>query len=438
MADKLPQERRLRSDVFVMFGSKGIVTLLNVASSIVVARALGPSGRGTVAVAFALTLILVQLGTLGLTSANPYLTAQDPGRRGHLITNSLLLAIGIGVALVGVGALLKVFAPSVVKGLSWTETMLAITAIPAMLAALFLQSVLLGEGRMVSYNAGEVLLAVLLFAAQFVALVVFDAGVTGALAVTLATQVTAVIVWLRVLTRGTGRLDPPDRSLAWETLRYAFRIYMATLVAFLVIRIDMLMVNGFLGAGDAGQYSVAVALADGMYIIPAVIATNLFARVARGLGGDASAQVFRSVAVLYAGLCLISVALAAIAVRVLYGAAFSDATSLYYWLAPGVFCLGMINILAQHFAGRGFPIEAALVWIPGLILNVLMNALLLKPEGVYIASLSSSITYLLVLILHMRLFAKEQGGWSVMRPNLGEVVRFVRVAVGRTAPEAGV
>jgi O-antigen/teichoic acid export membrane protein len=431
-------ERRLRSDVFLMFGSKGFVTLLNVASSIVVARALGPSGRGTVAVAFALTLVLVQLGTLGLASANPYLTAQNPEVKGRLITNSLLLAIGIGVALVAVGALLKVFVPSVVKGLSWTETMLGISAIPAMLATLFLQSVLLGEARMVAYNAGEIALAALLFAAQFLVLVVFDGGVTGALAVTLVMQVLAVLVWLEVLTRGRRRLDPPDRSLVWETLRYAFRIYVSTLVAFLVIRVDMLMVNGFLGAADAGQYSVAVALADGMYIIPTVIATNLFTRVARGLDGDSSAQVFRSVAVLYAGLCLISIALAGIAVRLLYGVAFSDATSLYYWLGPGVFCLGMITILSQHFAGRGFPLEAALVWIPGLVVNVLLNVIFLKREGVYIAALTSSIAYFVILLLHMRVFAKEQGGWAVMRPNLGEVVRFVRVALGRTAPEAGV
>src|SRR4051812_47216208 len=193
-------ERRLRSDVFLMFGSKGFVTLLNVASSIVVARALGPSGRGSVAVAIALTLVLVQVGTLGLASANPYLTAQDPTRRGRLITNSLLMALGIGVALVAVGALLKVFFPSVVSGLSWTETMLAISAIPAMLAAVFLQSVLLGEARMVAYNAGEIALAAVLFTAQFLVLVVFDGGVAGALAVTLVTQVLAVLVWLGVLT----------------------------------------------------------------------------------------------------------------------------------------------------------------------------------------------------------------------------------------------
>src|SRR3954452_4126395 len=99
-------ERRLRSDVFLMFGTKALVTVLNIGSSIVVARVLGPSGRGTVAVAIALTMLLVQFGTLGMTSANPYFVAQDADRRGRLVTNSLLLSLGIGVVLVLVGVAL--------------------------------------------------------------------------------------------------------------------------------------------------------------------------------------------------------------------------------------------------------------------------------------------------------------------------------------------
>lgn len=435
MGRLMASERRLRSDVFLMFGSRTLVMILNVGSSIVVARALGPTGRGEVAVGIALAALLVQFGTLGLTTANPYFVAQDPTTRGRLLANSVVLSLVLGALLIGVGIALKSVVPSAVHGLTWPQTLLAMSAIPVMLASMFLQSLLLGEGRMIAYNGGEILTAVVAFAAQFVALVVLGGGVTAALGVMVGGWVVASVFWLVVLLK-TGHLERPDTSIVRQTLRYAFRVYAATLVAFLVIRVDMLMVNGILGSRDAGQYSVAVALADGMYLIPTVIATNLFARVARGLEGESSAQVFRSVAVLYGVLCLISVALAAVAIRYLYGPAYHAATPLYYWLAPGVFCLGMINILAQHFAGRGFPLEAALVWIPGLALNILINALLLKHGGVYIASLSSSVTYALILLLHMRMFAKEQGGWRVMRPRIGEVVRFVRVAVSRTAPEA--
>jgi O-antigen/teichoic acid export membrane protein len=154
------------------------------------------------------------------------------------------------------------------------------------------------------------------------------------------------------------------------------------------------------------------------------------------MDSQATAEIFRSVAVLYAAVCAVSVAFAGLAVRLLYGQQFAPATDLYYWLAPGVFCLGMINILAQHFAGRGFPLEAVLVWVPGVALNIAINVWLLPREGAYIAALASSITYFVVLLLHMRMFAGEVGGWDALRPRPREVVRFVRVALGRTAPEA--
>ncbi len=67
--------------------------------------------------------------------------------------------------------------------------------------------------------------------------------------------------------------------------------------------------------------------------------------------------------------------------------------SLYYWIVPGVFCLGMLTILSNHFAGRGFPIEAGLIWVAGLALNLAINVAFLTVFGTYIASLASSIAY---------------------------------------------
>ena len=41
-----------------------------------------------------------------------------------------------------------------------------------------------------------------------------------------------------------------------------------------------------------------------------------------------------------------------------------------YWLAPGVFSLGLVTVLSHHFAGRGFPLQALTVWFIGLAVNL--------------------------------------------------------------------
>jgi O-antigen/teichoic acid export membrane protein len=302
--------------------------------------------------------------------------------------------------------------------------------IPAALAAQFLQSVLLGEGRTAAYNGVDLGVAFLTLVGVLVAVVVFTADVLPVLLILVGGRLLAALVYFGLLKRGARLSLVPDLALVRRMLKYGLRVYLGMLMAFLVIRLDMLLVNGYLGNEQAGQYAVAVALADAMYILPAVIALNLFAHVARGMEAESSARVFRSVALVYAVLCAASIPLSIVAIRAVYGPQFDDAIPLYWWLAPGIFCLGMLNILAQHFAGRGFPIQAALVWFGGLAVNLAINLPFLG-SGAYVASIASTVAYAVVLILHMRMFAREVGGVAKLRPRVGETLAMTRSSLRR-------
>jgi O-antigen/teichoic acid export membrane protein len=431
-AQPAPAEpRRLRSDVILMLGSKVFVLLMNVAATIVVARALGPSGRGVLAVAIALTATLVQFGTLGFASANPYFTARDPASRARVVANTIWFSGAVGTVLILAGVGLKTLAPGAIADLNWLELLIALSGVPAALATPLLQAILLGEARTVAYNLTEAAFAVVPVVVLFVGFTVFDFDVTGALLVMVGGYYLGAGTYLMMLIRHRPPLRDPDFSLFAKMAKYGFRVYVATLLAFLVIRLDLLLVNGYLGATEAGYYSVAVALVEGMYLLPTVVAINIFPRIARGAPDEMSAEIFRSIAVLYGLLCLLTIPLAGPAITVLFGARFEPATELYYWLLPGAFSLGMLTILSHHFAGRGFPLEAMLVWFVGLGVNLAINVAFLPSSGTYIASLASSIAYTVLLFLHVRMFARQSGGYGALRPRAREVVRFVRVALGR-------
>jgi O-antigen/teichoic acid export membrane protein len=219
-------------------------------------------------------------------------------------------------------------------------------------------------------------------------------------------------------------------------LAYGFRVYVAILLSFLVIRIDLLLVNAYAGAHEAGLYSIAATLADGMYVLPMVVGLNLFPRVARGEPLQQSAEVSRSVSVLYGLLCLATVPFAAPAIRLFFGEEYADAAPLYYWLLPGIYCLGMLTILSYHFAGRGYPARLMAVWAAGLAVNIALNVAFLPGRGAEVASIASSITYAFLLACHVALFAGEVGGLGALRPRTREVVRFVRVAFSRGTARA--
>ena len=126
-----------------------------------------------------------------------------------------------------------------------------------------------------------------------------------------------------------------------------------------------------------------------------------------------------------------TIPLAEPAVHLFFGDAFTGAAGLYYWLLPGIYSLGMLTLLSNHLAGRGYPIEAVVFWTFALVLNIGLNLALLPGRGAWVAALTSSICYSLLLLMHMWLFAREAGGYDSMRPRLREVARFVRVALSR-------
>jgi O-antigen/teichoic acid export membrane protein len=426
------EPRRLRTDVLLMLGAKAAAMVLNVVSTVIIARALGVEGRGAVAVAFSLTLLIVQFGTLGMVTANPYFAARDAVARARIAANSIWIAVAVGGLGIAAGVLIKLLVPSLTQGLGWAELLIAVAGVPFALASLFLQSVLLGEGRTIAMNVIEVVVGLGSVAALAVGLLAFDVGVIGAIAITTASYVVSALAFGATHLQHRWGLVRPDVTLARSMLKYGFRIYVATLIAFVVVRLDLLLVNAYLGEHEAGLYSVAAALAQGMYVIPAVVGINLFPRIARGGPDEMSAQIFRSFFLLYGAFCVLTAALVPAIIPILFGAEFDGAVELYWWLLPGIFALGMLTILSNHFAGRGFPLEAMLVWFVGLVVNVAMNLVLLEAHGTWIASLSASVAYAILLLLHMRMFARDTGGWSALRPSPRETVRFVRIAVSRS------
>jgi O-antigen/teichoic acid export membrane protein len=401
----------MRSDVVLMAFTRGFVVLMSVVQSVLVARALGPDGRGSLAAVAGFAGVLVALGGLGFSSANPYFLLNRNASDRAIVSNSLWIGGAGGVLLACGGLLVYQLDPGVLPGLSRSEVVMSLLVVPAMLCALFLQSVLIGQFRTRLYNGLAAAVAVLPALSLALGYVLLDLDVLGTLVVTTLSQFAGLIAYVIVTTDGLPARF--DKQLARDMLRYAMRVYAATTLAFLVIRVDVLLVNGYLGAATAGLYTVAVAIVDLLYLIPSAVGFSLFPRVTDAPNSDLTLRVIRVFAPLMLVLCLASVALAAPAIELLYGAQFAGAAVLYYWLVPGAFALGIATVLSQHFAGRGFPWVLVVAWVVGLSVNLALNFAFLD-RGAYIAALSSSVAYILVFAVHVALFARELGGWSTL------------------------
>jgi O-antigen/teichoic acid export membrane protein len=420
----IPEHRPLAPDVFLTFATKVAIVVLGMLSTVIVARTLGPAGRGAIAVAFSLMALLVQFGSLGLQSANPYFVARNPRSIATVVLNTVWGTIGIGLVLAALALAAKIWFPASLRGLNWLDVAVVAVGVPALLAVHLLQSVFLAEGRMRVYNGVELAGSLAVFVGLLVGLTVLHIGVLGAIIVMAGANWAMTLAFLMLQRGNVTRGDRPDGVLLARMLKYGFRIYLTTLIAYLVGRVNLIVVDADLGTTQAGFYSVGVSLAEGMYLFPTVVAINLFPRIARGASFEHSAMVFRALWVLFGLLCLVTIPLAAPGITLVYGSRFAAAAQIYYWMLPGIFSYGMLNVLSYHFAGRGFPREAVLVWFPGLLINLLILAIFLPGHEPYVAALASTTAYVIVLVLHMRLFAKESGGYRVLLPRPRELIQL--------------
>src|SRR3989442_2752955 len=137
------------------FATRVFLIGVGVVASVMVARALGPEGRGLYAVAGALAGMGVQFRNLGLHSANTYFAAGNRRLLPRLAGNSLAVSAALGA--VAVGALWGIaFLRPDIAPLSGTLLLLTSASIPIGLAYLLLQNLLIGVQEVRAFNRIEI------------------------------------------------------------------------------------------------------------------------------------------------------------------------------------------------------------------------------------------------------------------------------------------
>jgi O-antigen/teichoic acid export membrane protein len=387
----------------------------SVVAGIIVARWLGAEGLGQLAVINVAVGTLVQLTSLGLPSANTYFIAQDKRQLRAAAMNSLVFALLIG-------ALLALVLTGVAKWRSeWfgfiPPKLIAIAAIslPFQLLTFIGLNFFLAVGRITQFNLIDLAGQTLVMINAVIALIVMQAGLW--VLVSLNTISSVVLGALMIVLVGfvALRLNHPlpwrtDFSLFRRMLGYGFKFHISILAGALIFRADLLVVNHFRGAAEAGVYSVTSQVALMLMLLPGVIATLLFPRVAAepDLSGETTCLVSRHTALLLLFCCLAAIPLSYV-LPLLYGAAFADVTVQLLILLPGVYLVGIESVLVQHLNAIGLPRTIPLSWIATLIVNIVLVFVLVPRFGARGAAIASTISYALIFFLVAHYFTAQTG-----------------------------
>jgi O-antigen/teichoic acid export membrane protein len=187
-----------------------------------------------------------------------------------------------------------------------------------------------------------------------------------------------------------------DRTLLKTTLRSALVLHVGMTLFFLHLRVDMFMVDAWLGAAPLGHYSIAVTLAETLMLATDAVAVAVLPGQMTNTLAEAAERALRAArlnAVLGAALACAAAVVSGPAIRLVYGAAYDPAVWPMIVLLPGVVCMGMQRVCGAPALRAGRPERIAGIYAATLTLNVLLNVWWIPRFGIAGASLASTVSY---------------------------------------------
>jgi O-antigen/teichoic acid export membrane protein len=380
-------------------------------ASVMIGRVLGPDGRGRYAVPMVILGIALTVGSLGLEHAQVFLAARGASLP-TLWANGAFASIGMSfVAIVGLETWLWLAPDALPVPRSWLY--LAAAQLPLLLQTLFWTNLLQLSGRLRQAVAAN--LAAISVQALVVVWLISD-GALSPFRVLLASAAANALVWFFTLWLGSraGLVSwAPDMRTLARAWRFGLKAHAGIVFAFLLFRIDQMMVETMIGVRELGLYSLAVAMAEILWLLsdPFAAATLRHQVVAQGdddvtLGFGASRIALLAVG----GAALVGWAIAPLLIEGLYGAPFAGAVAPFRLLLPGVVALAAQRPLGGVLLKRGRAGSVAILGASALLTNVLLNLLLIPRLGLVGASLSSTCAYLLLAATYVGVVVRSSTG----------------------------
>jgi O-antigen/teichoic acid export membrane protein len=414
----------LVSGVAVTFTTRVVIVLCTLATSVIIAHWLGPEGTGALAVLNVTAALALQFGSAGIPSATTYFIAKDRRDADTVWINGLVFSLVVGIALAGALVAIANIRPSLFNGVSPRLVAIISISIPFQLITLLGLNLLLAVDRLRLMNYLDALSALLFFMNAIAVLVFWRGNLTNLVWFNVGAAVIASLVLVCFIARVLpSRNIRPQIALLKRMLVYGLKFYVCIFAGFIIFRIDVLIVNHFRGAEAAGVYSIASQFSFLLIMLPGVIASLLFPRVAARRDEPAAyaVDVTRHTSFIMLLVC-VAAAVSSFALPLVYGARFADSKGLFLMLLPGVFFISLESVLVQYFTGTGLPVIIPWFWVITVIVNVGLNVALVPTFGARAAAVNSTVSYALIFFLVTAYFWRQTGQnpmW-VLVPRVGE------------------
>jgi O-antigen/teichoic acid export membrane protein len=422
-----PKSNILRHTILTFCGQSGgyVVAIL---TGIVVARTLGPAGKGVVALAMLLLAIFTTYAD-GIQSAIMYQCGnlRDPEK----------LVYAAAMRLIG-AAFLPLAVVLLIVGIAQPRFATLIFVAVAIPFAVYMQ---VANSFFLMRNQIKTTIVLAAFGTFGYALVVvpalllWHADANAVLGIWAAMYLAAAAyAWFRM-----SALIPPSAArsttpaILFEQARFGFKSGSISVATFLNLRVDVFIVGLMLDARTLGIYSLSVATAELLWQLSRPLGWSTMGRIAvadRAEAIELTASVTRNTlaVVTLAGAVLFAIAPAAIVF--VYGKAYAESGDVLRWLIPGAICYAVNGTIGYYVAIReGKPLIIFFQQSASVVACAAITVATLPFLGIRGAALATSVTYCLSTIARGVIFARSTGAsplrFTILRPE--DLLRYRRI-----------
>lgn len=387
--------------------------IVGVATSVVLARLLGPAGKGAYDLALATAGLIATFGGLSLHSGLTYHVARAAVR-----IRAVLRALGgYDLAVVAVGAaILWLVHDGPGHGLllppdPGTATVLGMVLLAGVLTvATQGRAILVGLGRIRASNARDLVQNAVLLALL---------GGAAAWNMWAGPVTYRAAIWFAVAANGLGAAlflaavlrepDPGGSDGFGAVVRYSVPAHSSNVAQFLNYRLDFFLVSFFIDLSALGLYAVAVGLARLLWIASRAASQVLLPEVAAsGADAETTTAVVTRISLWMAVLGAAVFVLGGEALlRLLYGGDFVGSYRPLMLLLVGAVPFTLSNTLAAHLGGLGLPHLNFRASLAGLVVTVVLDLLLIPEYGIAGAAVATSASYVVTTGTIMVLFRRR-------------------------------
>lgn len=412
------------------FGTRMGIVLVNIPTSILIARILGADGQGTYASAIIFPTMFAFIGLLGVDSAHTYLLSRKRYPLPAVNGQSLLLTMLFSAVLIPAYLVFLRFYDGAADPALRPILTFAVVLIPVLLAKYFSIALFLGLQRIRWFNAANFVQALGLLGLMCLNLFVLEGGAMGALVAYLVSEtlVVALGIWAavrvsRVAGEGGGPaplLAKPAPGLFRTSIVYGVQGHAGNILTQFTYRFDMFLVLSIVGVAAQGFYSISVLMAEKLSHIPQSVQVVLFPRLSSMETEEANELTPR---VLRSSLFLTVVAGGALYLLsrpllvLFYSTEFLPALQAFRILIPGIVMLSVAKILSSDFSGRDKRLYQTAATAVAFAVNVGLCFLWIPPHGIVGAAWASTAAYTLQSVL-MLVFFRKLSGKGVLESTL--------------------